>query len=403
MLLNNCFAARSPRSKTGVASPEHRSFNALNKVWIAGLVLIFLYGCAQNKVKLTPLPKYTKEVSIHVNWRSNLGRGSRLLLRHQIPAEGIENVFLCDWQRVIALNLETGKRAWRKKLAAPVTGCVGDFADRLYVTDEDGIVYALDADNGDIIWQSDLTISSASPPTANENIVLVQTVNEKLFALDANDGTELWSYSAFAPPLTLFGSFRPIILGNVVLTGFADGSVVVLDPRSGNVISFSQLVLPQGTSDLENLVDIDATAVFHENIMFLSSYGGATIALDLQSGKEIWRRNLGSSLPMVIFEQALYLVDNDSRIYALNLGDGETIWQNENYLYRDLTAPTLIEEYLLAGDTKGYVHAINARSGETAGRKKFSITGIRDFMLPTTQGIVLLEKEGFVSLVEIRR
>ncbi len=137
--------------------------------------------------------------------------------------------------------------------------------------------------------------------------------------------------------------------------------------------------------------------------MFLSSYGGATIALDLQSGKEIWRRNLGSSLPMVIFEQALYLVDNDSRIYALNLGDGETIWQNENYLYRDLTAPTLIEEYLLAGDTKGYVHAINARSGETAGRKKFSITGIRDFMLPTTQGVVLLEKEGFASLVEIRR
>lgn len=366
------------------------------------LSVFFFYGCAQNKVKLTPLPEYSKEVSVKVSWRSNLGRGARLQLRQQTPVEGTDKVFFCDWRRLIALDLETGKRIWRKKLNARLTGCAGSFADRIYVSDEEGAVYSIDSDTGKVIWQSDLEIVSTSAPTANENIVLVQTVNEKLFALDANDGSQLWSYSAFAPPLTLFGSFRPLLLGNIAFSGFADGSVVVLDARRGNVLSFSQLVLPQGTSDLENLVDIDGRAVLHDNVMYVSSYGGATLALNIQTGREVWRRNLGSSLPMVVFNGALYLVDNDSRVYALSLISGETVWENEDYLYRDLTAPVLIDEYLMVGDTKGYVHVINIQNGESAARKRLSITGVGNFMLASTQGILLLEKEGFASLIGLR-
>lgn len=372
--------------------------------WVAlALITLFSYGCASSKkIKLPPLPEYSKEVAVKVIWRSNLGRGSRIQLRQQTPVEGTEHAFFCDWRRIIALDLERGKRIWRKKLDATLTGCLGSFADRLYVTDEDGIVYSINSDSGEILWRSDLGIGSTSAPTANENIVLVQTVNEKLFALDANDGSQLWSYSAFAPPLTLFGSFNPVLLSNFALTGFADGSVVVLDPRNGNVISFSQLVLPQGTSDLENLVDIDGGALFHNNIMYVSSYGGATIALSLQTGTEIWRRNLGSSLPMIIFDNSLYLVDNDSRLHALNLEDGKTIWKNEDFLHRDLTSPVLIDEYLMVGDIKGYIHVINTQNGVASARKRVSATGVNNFMLATTQGILVLEQTGFVSLLSIR-
>lgn len=363
---------------------------------------LFVIGCAKNKVTLKPLPDFSKEVRIAVDWRTNLGRGARLQLRQQTPLEGTDNVIMCDWRRVVSLNIENGRRMWRKKLGAPITGCSGGFGDRIYVGDEDGIVYSLDSESGDIIWQSDLGIGGTSAPTANENIVLVQTVNEKLFALDANDGSQIWSYSAFTPPLTLFGSFRPLLLGNVVLSGFADGSVVVLDQRNGNVISFSQLVLPQGTSDLENLVDIDGGAVINENVMYVSSYGGATIALNLQSGREVWRRPLGSSLPMVIHNNALYLLDNDSRLYALNLADGETLWENEDYLYRGLTGPALSGDYLILGDDKGYVHAVNTQSGEPAARRRMSITGFNNFALATTQGVLMVEREGFAAMVTVR-
>lgn len=381
-----------------------RSIGFLSRAFLLCIALLSLslYGCANNKVTLKPLPKVSQEIKITLDWRANLGRGARLQLRHQTPSEGTDNVIMCDWRRVTSLNIENGNRIWRKKLNAPITGCSGGFGDRIYVVDEDGVVYALDSESGEIAWQAELNIGSTSAPTANENIVLVQTVNEKLFALDANDGSQLWSYSAFTPPLTLFGSFRPLLLGNVVLSGFADGSVVVLDQRNGNVISFSQLVLPQGTSDLENLVDIDGGAVINNNIMYVSSYGGAVIALNLQTGREVWRRNLASSLPMVIYNEQLILLDNDSRLYALNLEDGETLWENEDFLYRGLTGPALIDEYLILGDDKGHVHAINALNGEPVARRKMSITGFNNFLLPTSQGILMVEREGFASMVNIR-
>ena len=365
------------------------------------LAILLIASCAQNAVKLSPLPKYEKAAAVKLNWRVNLGRGSRLQLRHQSPAEAGDVVYLCDWRRLIALNLTNGKRLWRKKLGAPISGCLAHFGERIYLSDEDGIVYAINAENGDIIWQKQLDADSVTPPTANENVVLIQTVSEKLYALNANDGTQLWSYSAYNPGLTLFGSFHPIIIGNIAISGFADGSVVVFDWNSGNPVSFRQISVPQGQSDIERLVDIDATAIFDEGQLYMSSYGGTTLGLDLRSGTEIWRNDIGSFLTMAQDSERLFVVDKDNRIYAIKKSDGEIIWQREDYLYRGLTAPVLFDDYLAMGDRNGQLHVFSSEDGSPVGRRKMGLKDIINFMVATSEGLLLVDKEGFVNMLQI--
>ncbi len=365
------------------------------------LAILLIVSCAQNAVKLSPLPKYEKATAVKLNWRVNLGRGSRLQLRHQSPAEAGDVVYLCDWRRLIALNLTNGKRLWRKKLGAPISGCLAHFGERIYLSDEDGIVYAINAENGDIIWQKQLDADSVTPPTANENVVLIQTVSEKLYALNANDGAQLWSYSAYNPGLTLFGSFHPIIIGNIAISGFADGSVVVFDWSSGNPVSFRQISVPQGQSDIERLVDIDATAIFDEGRLYMSSYGGTTLGLDLRSGTEIWRNDIGSFLTMAQDSERLFVVDKDNRIYAIKKSDGEIIWEREDYLYRGLTAPVLFDDYLAMGDRNGQLHVFASEDGSPVGRRKMGLKDIINFMVATSEGILLIDKEGFVNMLQI--
>ena len=365
------------------------------------LAILLIASCAQNAVKLSPLPKYEKEVAVKLNWRVNLGRGSRLQLRHQSPAEVGDVVYLCDWRRLIALDLTTGKRLWRKKLGAPISGCLAHFGERIYLSDEDGVVYAINAENGDVLWQKQLDADSVTPPTANESIVLIQTVSEKLYALNANDGTQLWSYSAYNPGLTLFGSFHPIIIGNIAISGFADGSVVVFDWSNGNPVSFRQISVPQGQSDIERLVDIDATAVFDDGKLYMSSYGETTLGLDLRGGTEIWRNDIGSFLTMAQDSERLFVVDKDNRIYAIKKSDGEIIWEREDYLYRGLTAPVLFDDYLAMGDRNGQLHVFSSEDGSSIGRRKMGLKDIINFMVATSEGLLLIDKEGFVNMLQI--
>lgn len=370
------------------------------------VALVFLFvvsGCAQNKVKSSPLPKYKQTVSIKVDWRVNLGRGARLQLRHQAPAESGDHIYICDWKRLIVLDTKSGKRVWHKKLNYPLSGCMVNFGDRIYLSDEEGTVYAIDSESRDIIWQNDINADSIGPPAANQNVVLIQTVNEKLYALNSNDGSQLWVYSAYNPGLTLFGSFQPIILGNIAISGFADGSVIVFDLRSGNPVSVRQISVPQGQSDIERLVDIDSNAIFEKGILYISSYSGTTIALNLNSGKEVWRQSIGSFLNMAAGEDQLFLVDKDSRIYAIDKQDGSVIWQRDDYLYRELTAPVIGDDYLAIGDAKGYVHILSLKDGSTLAHKKIGITDIVNFILVTLEGLLVIDKEGFATMLQIEK
>ena len=58
-------------------------------------------------------------------------------------------------------------------------------------------------------------------PAARDGVVVVHTVDGKLFGLESTNGNERWRYERQVPTLTLRGSGSPILSGGAVVVGMA--------------------------------------------------------------------------------------------------------------------------------------------------------------------------------------
>jgi outer membrane protein assembly factor BamB len=99
---------------------------------------------------------------------------------------------------------------------------------------------------------------------------------------------------------------------------------------------------------------------------------GAICALERERGKLIWRRELPkySSASVQLHEQRL-LAHTPTTLFALNPESGETLWLFCPYgdegesIY---SSPSATENRVYIGDRKGYLHCLDADSGETIWR-----------------------------------
>ena len=83
-------------------------------------------------------------------------------------------------------------------------------------------------------------------------------------------------------------------------------------------------------------------------------------------------------------ENHLYVIGEDDVIFAINLKTGETAWEQDRLTHRGLTSPAVLGDYVLTGDKLGYLHVLEASSGEIVGRVK---TGAEFIAQPVTRGL----------------
>jgi len=111
---------------------------------------------------------------------------------------------------VYALAADTGEILWQQNIVPEenwpqiYSPAVADGV--VYLTadwwPEDGgsvaTVYALDADNGNVLWSTDVVstteLNNISDPVVVNGMVYVGTTNYGVYALDASTGTEVWHY-----------------------------------------------------------------------------------------------------------------------------------------------------------------------------------------------------------------
>ena len=130
--------------------------------------------------------------------------------------------------------------------------------DRLFTIGDIGShqqMIAVDTADGSILWQTKLTSGnnedfkgSRSTPTVHDGKVFAMTTDAKLFCLDAGDGSEIWKRNLkadFGASIMLakgqyewqFSESPLVDDGKVIVTpGSRDASIVALDQNSGKEI-----------------------------------------------------------------------------------------------------------------------------------------------------------------------
>ena len=352
----------------------------LNRLILLAAMVFVLAGCGglgkSNLEPPTPLKDFKASASIKRLWAADVGATDDLYSRLSPRLAG-DTVYAASGKGdVTAFNADTGKVVWRQELAVPVSGAMGYGSNLALLGTREGEVLALQSDNGNLVWRTRVSSEVLAPPVATSGVVVVQTIDGFVYGLSAQDGKRLCQFQRTVPALSLRGTSGPSIQSGMVVTGFADGTIVGLDLNSGKVRWDAAVARPSGRTELERLVDVDGTPVIAGFRMFAASYQGRLIALDLRNGRLLWGRKASTYVPVAVDRRNVYIVDADGVVLALDQASGAERWRQEGLRARFVSAPTVVNGYLAAGDYDGVLHFLSRENGEFVARSNINESAI---------------------------
>jgi outer membrane protein assembly factor BamB len=86
---------------------------------------------------------------------------------------------------------------------------------------------------------------------------------------------------------------------------------------------------------------------------------------------------------------------------AFDARSGTELWNNDQLENRLLTAPTIINQYVVVGDSEGYLHWIDRSSGEFVAQQEVDSSGFAVAPITIPGGYVLMTRNGDVKKLTI--
>ena len=269
-------------------------------------------------------------------------------------------------ERVMALDLETGKVIWEHRFNVFLTDIVAHRlgwahltvdpeTDHVYAHGVQGLFFCFDFD-GKIIWKRSLTeefgrISGyggrTNTPIIEGNKVIINFLSSgwgphgkpvhRFLAMDKKDGSVIWWSEPSGKPLdtTYSVPVMQVINGHVTLVaGLADGAVHGINALTGEPLWHFRM----SKRGLNTSVMLDGEVAYaahgEENLDEVKM--GRVVAFkargkgDITEKNELWRvDHIESGYASPVLDRAnkvLYVSDNAGNLYAINTPDGKILW-----------------------------------------------------------------------------
>ncbi len=385
-----------------------RDFFSFRRFWhivMLCCIALCVVSCKQSPLnKEGKSVKFVQQVKFKTLWKTSgsqgLGDVQMKLYPNFVMHEGQQWLAIPDYTgMMLVVDPFTGKTVWRKKTKKPFSSSVGETNEAIVVGCSNGQVIALSKTNGETLWSSQVSSEVLAAPRGNSEALVALSIDSRLHGLDAKTGNELWTYDATAPALTLRGAADPLIIEDMAFVGFANGQVGLFKLATGQMIWLDALAQPRGRNEIQRLIDIDGVMARVDNMVYVVTYQGNLVAIDLPRLEVVWKHAMSSYVGLAISGNDLILSDAKDVVYAIDRMTGETRWKQDELDNRYLTTPAVYEQYVVVGDVYGYLYALSLEDGRLLGFDKVATSDIRAPLLMDTQGIILQSHTGRVQKV----
>jgi len=322
-----------------------------------------------------------------VAWSVDVGSGSgsdRQLLTPPVVANG--RVFVKDSQATVsAFEAATGRLIWRVTLKSKggrddneFGGGLAFYGNRLFVTTGFAEVMSLNPDDGAIVWRKAVSAPVRGAPTVFADRVFAIGVDNKLHALAAIDGAELWEFAALSENAGFLSGPSPSASAEFVVAPFSSGELVALRLDSGRQVWNESLIAQRrgGAQSLAALSDIRGRPVIDRGRVLAIGSAGQVGAFDLRSGARIWDRPIAGSGTPWVAGRYVFIISGNNEIVCLNRDDGKVRWVTPLTFYTDekrrrtaiWVGPVLAGDRLLIGGGSGELLALSPYDGQPIGK-----------------------------------
>jgi len=369
-----------------------------------------LAGCAGEKdtIVIAPLPPVESEFTTSSEWSTSVGNGVGHYFSKLSPVFANDTLFVASRDGLVkALDPENGKQRWQADLEedviARLSGGITAAYGNLYIGSENGEVISLDQETGEVVWRVKVGGEVLAKPVADSGLIIINTSRGMLIALNESTGEQRWALSTEVPNLTLRGDSTPTAIGGGVFWGTANGRLAAAIVERGQLIWQQPVGTPKGATEIDRLVDVDSSPIVLGGTLFTIGYNGQLIAIDLRSAKPIWKRNYSSATDITTDGSRIFLNTEKDHVVAVDSRSGTELWKNSLLEHRQLTAPVIVGNYLVVGDTLGYLHWMDRSTGEFVAQQFVDDSGLAVGPTLLSDGYVIITRNGDIKKLTINK
>jgi outer membrane protein assembly factor BamB len=351
----------------------------------------------------TALVEIPVEARLTRVWSADIGNGQGDNYTEITPAIDSGVIYAASENgNVAAIEISTGNTLWRIRLDDVITGGVGAGEGLVVVATESAELVVLNQADGTVKWRKGVTSEVLSAPQINGDIIVAQSVDDKLVALNVDDGERRWIYETTQPALTLRGSNRPVIVAGAVLAGFSNGTIIAVSADDGVYIWEERVAVPEGEYDIDRVIDVDGDLLVDGGRILASSYQGNLMAFEVSSGRIVWGMEASSYHGVTLGFGNIYYCDDEGKVVAIRDNSEDIVWENSDLLYRQVSAPTAVGNYIAVADYEGYVHLLSQIDGRIVGRVQADSKGVRANLLASNGRLYAFGNSGRLTAYQLQ-
>jgi outer membrane protein assembly factor BamB len=267
-----------------------------------------------------------------------------------------------------ALRASTGAVRWRRQLGSVACAPIVS-GGALVIGTTDGVVLAVDPQTGVEKWRYQSRGPIGQSPVASGELIVFSNEADQVVAVEAANGKFKWQYKSETPEeYTLRGHAGVAIDGELVYTGFSNGTLVALRKDTGSVAWSTSL-----KGDADRFMDVDATPLVLDEQVYASSSSGGVYALDKLTGLIRWRLPFfdgaqpsatGNVGGLATDGKHIYVSVADLGTYALDLA-GNVIWRVGAKDGGEPAAPVVWGDLLVFSLAHDGMYLADRRTGQT--------------------------------------
>ncbi len=323
------------------------------------------FSKAAPKAKPAQLPVIQSRAEIARLWQASIGTAGDHVFT---PAVVGDQVYVAARDGALA-RLDNGRQVWRINAGQVISGGVGASDKLVVVGTPKGEVLAFHAEDGRPAWQTRASSEVLAAPAVQGDLVAVRSGDARIFGFDAADGKRRWVYQRTTPTLALRSNVGVVLTDKALYAGFPGGKLVAVARNNGAALWESAVALPHGTTELERIADVASDPVVEAGAICAVAYQGRAACFDVDTGRQLWAREVSSVVGLDIGNRAVYVTDDKGAVLAFDRNSGASLWKQDKLALRGVSRPLALGRRLAVADFEGYVHLLSEDDGAFVGRQ----------------------------------
>jgi outer membrane protein assembly factor BamB len=295
------------------------------------------------------------------------------------------------------------KKIWELSLTKTILHSFGGGMyianDTIYITYGLEEVVAVNVNNGNILWRTQLANVSRSTPVLHQDKLFVITADNKLYCLKAGNGELIWGQEGVSEIIGDFGNASVSIKDNIVFVPHSNGQLFLLNIADGNELTEIDLTLNITNSTIK---DIDTTPITDDKNMYVLGNDGVLSSYDLFTGQLSWAQEITGIRFIWYVGDFIFIVNpNTGEMASIYKKDGSIKWTNRLALDKEsvIHNPVMAGGHIIMASSNGKVYIISPYDGRLI--KEFKIShDIIEMPIVADKKLYLFGSKGKLSVLQ---